>query len=426
MAGNRRVGVATLQMLICLCLLAAAASGLEIPHYSRAYTGSNPEQQFGYTPGRVIVLDLGNTNSCVAGYGPGNTMFQFCVPSWVAFTEDGTTLVGDAARSHAEINPENAIFGLKRLLGQRRNRMYDEDIVQGLIQRMAYTIGTRDRDKPTIQVSAMDNKQIDVEKIVSMVIAQLKEKAEQHLGHIVEYAVLTIPQHFHGAATSSAVYAGKLARVEIMDDTILEPVAATVAHGLHRKLHEDRGVLVLYIGGVTTDASVVALWDGSLEVIGYQYDPFLQGDDFDQRIVDYFIELIKTNHGKDINDDRVALARLRTACERAKKALSSEDHAQVSVESLFDGVDFSEPLLRSEFEELNDELFGKVIALVDRTMVQDELEKNMIDEIVLVGGSAVIPKIKKLVKDYFGGKEPNISVKPDEAIALGAAVIVHS
>ncbi|KAK3139351.1 hypothetical protein QOZ80_5AG0381930 [Eleusine coracana subsp. coracana] len=316
-------------------------------------------------------------------------MFQFCVPSWVTFTEDGTALVGNTARSHAEIHPKNAIFGPKHLLGQRRHRMYDEDIIQGLIQRMLYTIGTRDQDKPTIQVSDMDNKQIDVEKIMSMVIFQLKEKAEQHLDRIVKSAVLTVPQHFHGAATSLAVYAGKLARVEIMDDTVSEPVAATVAHGLHRKLHEDRGVLVLYIGGVTTDASVVALWDGSLKVIGYQYDPFLEGDDFDQRIVDYF-KLIKTKHGKDINDDRVALARLRTACVHAKKALSSEDHAQVSVESLFDGVDFSEPLLRSEFEELNDELFGKVIALVDRTMVQDELEKNMIDEIVLVGGSTVI------------------------------------
>ncbi|GJN13751.1 hypothetical protein PR202_gb00493 [Eleusine coracana subsp. coracana] len=142
--------------------------------------------------------------------------------------------------------------------------------------------------------------------------------------------------------------------------------------------------------------------------------------------LNYFVKLIKTKHDKDSSEDWTALARLRTACEHAKKLLSSEDRVQVSVESLFDNLHFSEPLLRSEFEELNDELFGKVITLVDRGMVQDELEKNMIDEIVLVGGSAVIPKIQKLIKEYFGGKEPNISVKPDEAIALGAAVIVHS
>ncbi|GJM87971.1 hypothetical protein PR202_ga03983 [Eleusine coracana subsp. coracana] len=302
--------------------------------------------------------------------------------------------------------------------------MYDGDIFQGLIKRMSYKIGTRDLDKPTIQVSAMDE-QFDVMKIVSMVIAQLKEKAEQRLGRIVDYAVLAVPQHFHGTTTSSAVYASKLVRLEIMDDTVSEPIAAAVAHGLHKKLREDRGALVLRVGGGTTDASVVALWDGSLEVIGYQDDPFLGGDDFDRRIVGYFVELIKTKHGKDISEECVALARLGTACERAKKALSSDDRVQLSIESLYDGVDFSEPL-RSEFEELNGELFCKVIALVDRAMVQDELEKNMIHEIVLVGGSAVIPKIQKLVKDYFGGKDPNISVKPDEAIALGAAVIVHS
>ncbi|KAK3143106.1 hypothetical protein QOZ80_4BG0358450 [Eleusine coracana subsp. coracana] len=239
------------------------------------------------------------------------------------------------------------------------------------------------------------------------VVAKLKATAERHLGR----AVFTIPQHFGQAATweavltgelaglevdvdgntvmgltsfwylrwfkrasnattSSAVYAGKLARLEIMDDTISEPVAAAFAHGLHRKLRKDRGALVLRIGGGTTDASVVTLWDGSLEVIGYEDDPFLGGDDFDQRIVDYFVELIKTKHGKDITQDRVALARLRTACERAKKALSSEDRVQVSIESLFDSVDFLETLLRSEFEELNDELFGKVIALVNKAMVQ--------------------------------------------------------
>lgn len=383
---------------MCICLLAAAASGLEIPHYHDAYTASTATEQFGYETGSVVVLDLGNPNSCVAGYdGPGKTMFQFCIPSWVAFTKDGNALVGDAARNHAEIDPDNAIFSLKRLLGRIRYRMFNEEIVQRIIKRVPYTIGTRDRYTPTIQVTAMD-KQFDVEEVMSMVIAQLKEKAEQHLGRTV-YAVLTVPQHFHGGATWSARYASRLARLELMDDTVLEPVASTVAHGLHRKLREDGNALVLRVGGGTADASIVALWDGSLEVIGYKHDPFLGGDDFDQRIVDHFVNLIKTKHGKDISQDRIALAKLKTACERAKKALSSADRAQVTSEFLVDGVDFSEPLLRSEFEELNDELFGKVIELVDNAMVQAELKKNMIDEIVLVGGSAKIPKIQKLVKD---------------------------
>ncbi|TVU50909.1 hypothetical protein EJB05_02306 [Eragrostis curvula] len=417
MAVNLRVGAA-LQMLICLCLLAAPASGLDFPVY--------------YPPAEAIIIDLGNTNSCVAGYHPAKaeTAFQFCVPSWVAFTGDGTALVGEAAKKHADdAGPGTAIFGFKRLLGLRRNRIYHEDIVQGAILRMPYKIGTRDGDMTTIQVIAMDGtiKQLAVDKIASMLIAQLKEKAEEHLGRKVEYAVVTVPLHFHDAPKWAIRFAGKLARLDIeVDAMVTEPVAAAAAYGLHRKLREDGNVLVLRVGGGTADASILTLIDGSFDIFGYGYDHFLGGDDFDQRVVDYFVQLIKTKHGKDISEDRIALGKLRTACERAKKALSSQDRVQVNVESLFDGVDFSELLLRSDFEQLNDDLFKKVIALVEEAMVDAELEKNMIDEIVLVGGSTMIPKIQKLVKDYFGGKAPNIRVKPDEAIALGAAVLVHS
>ncbi|OEL31769.1 Luminal-binding protein 5 [Dichanthelium oligosanthes] len=175
------------------------------------------------------------------------------------------------------------------------------------------------------------------------------------------------------------------------------------------------------------DASVVTLMDGYFEIFGYWNDNFLGGDDFDERTVDYFVELIKTKHGKDISQDRIALRKLRTACERAKKALRSQHHVQVSVESLFEGVDFSEPLSRPKFEELNEDLFRKLIAMVERVMVETELEKNKskIDEVVLVGGSTMIPKIQELIKAYFDGKELNIRVKPDEAVALGAAIRVQ-
>ncbi|XP_062201838.1 luminal-binding protein 5-like [Phragmites australis] len=425
-AGDRRVA-ATLRIFVCLL---AVASGFQIPDYDPSMIADSTPNQFRYPPGEVIVIDLGNTNSCVAGYVPGETetMLQFCIPSWVAFTDDGAALVGEAAKNHAGPDPEATIFGFKRLFGLRRDNEY-EDIVQRLMERVPCKIGARNVVSPSNQVKAKDGvvKQLEVRKIASMVVAELKEKAEEHLGRKVHYAVMTVPQHFTEVSTWEAIGAGEIAGLEIVS-TVLEPIAAAVAYGLRGKLREGGNALVLRVGGGTSDASVVTLIDGNFEVFGYWDDPFLGGDDFDQRIVDYFAKLIKTKHGKDISEDRVALGKLRTACEHAKKVLSNQDHAQVSVESLFDGVDFSEPLSRSKFEELNDDMFCKVIALVERAMVGAELErsKNSVDEIVLVGGSTMIPKIQKLVKNYFGGKEPNIMVKPDESIALGAAIIGHS
>ncbi|KAL6642281.1 hypothetical protein ACP70R_020462 [Stipagrostis hirtigluma subsp. patula] len=353
-------------------------------------------------------------------------MFRFCIPSWVAFTDDGAALVGEAAMNQAQADPEAAIFGFKRLLGLRRNRIYHEDMIQAVIKRVPYKIGARGGEA-AIEVKAEDGavKQLDITKIASMVVSELKKKAEEHLGHKVWYAVVTVPQHFHQASTEAAMAAGRSAGLDIDDGTVSEPVAAAAAYGLHRKLREDGNALVLHVGGGTAYASVVTMMDGDLEVWGYWDEPFLGGDNFDQRIVDHFVRLIRTKHGKDIREDGIALRRLRMACERAKKTLSSQDHVQVTVESLFDDMDFSEALSRSEFEELNDDLFHKFIAMVERVMVET---KNMIDEIVLVGGSTMIPKIQKLVKDYFDGKEPNynITVKPDEAVTIGAAVLIHS
>ncbi|CAN6344444.1 unnamed protein product [Urochloa humidicola] len=419
---------ATIQALILACLL-AAASGLQILDYPPSMYADNTPEKFWYPRGSVIAIHLGNTNSCVAGYGPGNTTFQFCIPSWVAFTDDGNTLVGEDARNHASADPESTVvFGFKRLLGLGSDHWYEGGIVQAAIKRAPYKISTRDSDTPTIPVKSKDGtvEQLDLMDVASMVISRLKNKAEEHLGRQVEYAVMTIPQHFSGVSRDTAYHAARIAMLDVVR-TVPEPTAIAVAHGLHTKLREDGSALLLRVGGGTSDASVVTLMDGNFEVFGYWDEPFLGGDDFDQRIVDHFAKLIKTKHGKDISNDRIALGKLRTACEQAKKALSSQDHVQVAVGSLFDGVDFSEPLSRSKFEELNDHLFGKLVALVDGVMAQAGLErrKSKIDEIVLVGGSTMIPKIQRLVKDYFGGREPSIRVKPDEAVALGA-VYVHS
>ncbi|CAN6348897.1 unnamed protein product [Urochloa humidicola] len=427
-AGGGRRLAATFQALILACLL-AAASGLQILDYPPSMYADNTPEKFWYPRGSVIAIHLGNTNSCVAGYGPGKTTFQFCIPSWVAFTENGTTtLVGEDARNHAGADSESTVvFGFKRLLGLGSNHWYEGGIVQTAIKRAPYKITTRDSDTPTIPVKSKDGtvEQLDLTNVASMVISQLKDKAEEHLGRQVEYAVMTIPQHFSGVSRDTAYHAARMAKLDVVQ-TVPEPTAIAVAYGLHKKLREDGNALVLRVGGGTSDATVVTLMDGNFEVFGYWDEPFLGGDDFDQRIVDYFAKLIKTKHGKDISNDTISLGKLRMACENAKKALSSQDHVQVTIGSLFDGVDFSEPLSWSKFEELNDDLFDKLIALVDGVMAQARLErrKSKIDEIVLVGGSTVIPKIQRLVKDYFGGREPR--VKPDEAVALGAAVYVHS
>ncbi|CAN6335489.1 unnamed protein product [Urochloa humidicola] len=426
--GDRRLA-AILQALIFACLL-AASSGLQILDYPPSMYADNTADEFWCPRGSVIAIDLGNTNSCVSGYGPGEATFLFCIPSWVAFTEDGTTLVGDAARNHAGSDPESTVFGFKRLLGLRPNHMYWKDLVLTAIERAPYKISaTTNVYTVTIPVKSKDGtvRQLDLPNVASMVIAQLKEKAEAHLGRQVDYAVMTIPQHFSGPSRDAAERAGRIAGLDVVR-TIPEPTAIAVAYDLHRKLRGDGSALVLRVGGGTSDASVVTLMDGNFEVFGYWDEPFLGGDDFDQRIVDHFAKLIKTKHGKDITNDSVALGKLRTACEQAKKKLSSQDLVQVTIGSLFDGVDFSEPLSQSKFEELNDDLFGKLIALVDRVMAQAGLERrrSKIDEIVLAGGSAMIPRIQRLVKDYFGGREQNITVKPDEAVALGAVVYVHS
>ncbi|KAF8657929.1 hypothetical protein HU200_059742 [Digitaria exilis] len=424
--------IARALLLILVCLLAVVSS-LQIPnHLATTHANSTPDR-YRQRPRPAIVIDLGNTNSCVAGYEPGKpeTVFQHCIPSWVAFTDDGAALVGEAAKNYAGAHHEAAVSGFKRLLGLRLNHEFEEAVVQRLSERVPYKIGARDFVWPVAEVKAMDGevRQLYIEEIASMVVAELKKKAEDHLGRTVRDAVVTVPGHFNDPSTWAAMDAGKMAGLDVVR-TVSEQFAAAVAYGLHvdGKLRENGNVLVLHVGGGTADASVVTRMDGSLEILADANDPFLGGDDFDQGIVDYFVKLIKTKHGNDISEDRIALGKLRTACERAKKALSSQDRAQVSIESLFGGVDFTESISRQMFEELNDDLFGKVIALVEKAMVQAELEMGTIkiDEIVLVGGSTMIPKIQRLVRDYFGGKELNVVVKPDEAVAHGAAVHVQS
>jgi heat shock protein 5 len=299
--------------------------------------------------------------------------------------------------------------------------------VQRVIKRVPYKLVEKDFN-PHIQVKTNDGvaKEFGAEQITATVIAKLREAAEAYIGRDVRYAIFTVPQHYNDAPKESMRYAGWIAGMHATR-MLDEPIVAAVAYGLHQKLREEDNALVLHVGGGTADASVLTVADGVFQYCSARHDPFLGGDDFDQRIVDHFVELIKQKHGRDISNDKEAHGKLRTACEQAKKVLSTRRHAQLAIESLVDGVNFSETLTRAKFEELNQDLFLKVMALLDRVMVEAELEKrrSMIDEIVLIGGSTMIPKIQRLVRDYFDGKEINASLKPDEVVTLGAALLTH-
>ncbi|PKA55769.1 Luminal-binding protein 5 [Apostasia shenzhenica] len=284
-----------------------------------------------------------------------------------------------------------------------------------------YKIVNKD-GKPYIQVKIKDGetKVFSPEEISAMVLTKMKETAEAYLGKKIKDAVVTVPAYFNDAQRQATKDAGIIAGLNVAR-IINEPTAAAIAYGLDKKGGE-KNILVFDLGGGTFDVSILTIDNGVFEVLATNGDTHLGGEDFDQRIMEYFIKLIKKKHGKDISKDNRALGKLRRECERAKRALSNQHQVQVEIEALYDGMDISEPLTRARFEELNNDLFRKTMGLVKKAMEDAGLEKNQIHEIVLVGGSTRIPKVQQLLKDYFDGKEPNMGLNPDEAVAFGAAV----
>uniref|UniRef100_A0A6N2JZW1 Uncharacterized protein n=1 Tax=Salix viminalis TaxID=40686 RepID=A0A6N2JZW1_SALVM len=354
--------------------------------------------------GTVIGIDLGTTYSCVGVYKNGhveiiaNDQGNRITPSWVAFT-DSERLIGEAAKNQAAVNAERTIFDVKRLIG----RKFEDKEVQKDMKLVPYKIVSKD-GKPYIQVKIKDG----------------ETKPRGFLGKKIKDAVVTVPAYFNDAQRQATKDAGVIAGLNVAR-IINEPTAAAIAYGLDKKGGE-KNILVFDLGGGTFDVSILTIDNGVFEVLSTNGDTHLGGEDFDMRIMEYFIKLIKKKHGKDISKDNRALGKLRRECERAKRALSSQHQVRVEIESLHDGVDFSEPLTRARFEELNNDLFRKTMGPVKKAMEDAGMEKNQIDEIVLVGGSTRIPKVQQLLKDYFDGKEPNKGVNPDEAVAFGAAV----
>ena len=376
--------------------------------------------------GTVIGIDLGTTYSCVGvNKGSGsveiiaNDQGNRITPSYVSWTESGERLVGDAAKNQASINPENTIFDAKRLIG----RAYKDPTVQADKKLFPFKIVDK-KSKPFVQVTTNDGKkEFAAEEISAMVLAKMKTIAEAHLGETVTHAVVTVPAYFNDAQRQATKDAGTISGLNVMR-IINEPTAAAIAYGLDKKSASDseKNILVFDLGGGTFDVTMLTIDSGVFEVLATNGDTHLGGEDFDQRVMKYFLKKFKKAHKIDASKDKKAVQKLRREVERVKRALSSEHQARLDVESFTEGIDFSETLTRARFEELNMDLFKRTLKPVERVMKDSGLKKSEVDEIVLVGGSTRIPKIQQMIKDYFNGKEPNRGINPDEAVAYGAAV----
>jgi heat shock protein 5 len=372
--------------------------------------------------GTVIGIDLGTTYSCVGVFKNGrveiiaNDQGNRITPSYVAFTPDGDRLIGDAAKNQLTSNPENTVFDAKRLIG----RQWKDKSVQNDLKYFPFKLVDK-KDKPHISVSVKgEQKTFAAEEISAMVLSKMKEVAEDYLGTTVTHAVVTVPAYFNDAQRQATKDAGTISGLQVLR-IINEPTAAAIAYGLDKKEGE-KNILVFDLGGGTFDVSLLTIDNGVFEVIATNGDTHLGGEDFDQRVMDYFMKLYKKKKGKDVRKDNRAVQKLRREVEKAKRALSSQHTTRVEIESFFEGEDFSETLTRAKFEELNLDLFRNTMKPVKKVLEDADLTKKEVDEVVLVGGSTRIPKIQSLVKEFFDGKEPNRGINPDEAVAYGAAV----
>ncbi|CAM9640711.1 unnamed protein product, partial [Chrysoparadoxa australica] len=348
-------------------------------------------------------------------------------PSYVSWDSNGERLIGDAAKNQATVNPETTVFDVKRLIG----RQFNDKTVQADVKLFPFKVVSK-QGKPNVEVSVKgDKKTFAPEEISAMILNKMKETAENFLGKEVEHAVVTVPAYFNDAQRQATKDAGTISGMTVQR-IINEPTAAAIAYGMDKKGGE-KNILVFDLGGGTFDVTLLTIDNGVFEVLATNGDTHLGGEDFDQRVMQYFIKMLKKKSSADIAGDKKALQKLRREVERVKRVLSSKPQARVEIEGLYDGEDFSETLTRARFEELNMDLFKKTLGPVTKVLSDADVSKSEIDEIVLVGGSTRIPKaiihllccsfcVQQLLKDFFDGKEPSKGINPDEAVAFGAAV----
>ncbi|HWM61842.1 MAG TPA: molecular chaperone DnaK [Rhizomicrobium sp.] len=371
---------------------------------------------------KVIGIDLGTTNSCVAvmeGSAPKvieNAEGARTTPSIVAFTPDGERLIGQPAKRQGVTNPEHTYFAIKRLIGRR----FDDPMTQKDMGMVPYKIVKADNGDAWVQ--GRDGK-FSPSEISGFILQKMKETAEAHLGEKVTQAVITVPAYFNDAQRQATKDAGKIAGLEVLR-IINEPTAAALAYGLDKK---QSGVIAVYdLGGGTFDVSVLEIGDGVFEVKSTNGDTFLGGEDFDQRVVNFLADEFKKENGIDLRSDRLALQRLKDAAEKAKIELSSAQQTEVNLP--FITADASGPkhltikITRATLEKLVDDLIQKTIGPVKQALKDAGVTYSQIDEVILVGGMTRMPKVQEAVKTLFGGKEPHKGVNPDEVVAIGAAI----
>ncbi|KAJ1025204.1 hypothetical protein NDA16_002709 [Ustilago loliicola] len=370
----------------------------------------------------AIGIDLGTTYSCVGWWVNerveiiANDQGNRTTPSYVAFTES-ERLIGDAAKNQAAMNPRQTVFDAKRLIGRR----YDDPDVKKDMQHWPFTVIDKD-GSPFIEVNYLgETKQFSPQEISSMVLTKMKEIAEAKIGKEVKKAVITVPAYFNDSQRLATKDAGAIAGLDVLR-IINEPTAAAIAYGLDSKSSTEKNVLIYDLGGGTFDVSLLNITGGVFAVKATAGDTHLGGEDFDNALLDHFKKEFERKNKLDISGDARAVRRLRSACERAKRTLSSVTQTTVEVDSLFQGVDFQANITRARFEEINAAAFKGTIDPVAKVLKDSKIPADKVDDIVLVGGSTRIPKIQSLISEFFGGRQLNKSINPDEAVAYGAAV----
>lgn len=371
-----------------------------------------------------IGIDLGTTYSCVGVWKNdrveiiANDQGNRTTPSYVAFTET-ERLIGDAAKNQSAMNSKNTVFDAKRLIG----RKYNDPIVQADKKLWPFDLVSGDDGRPQIKVDFKgESKVFYPEEISAMVLTKMKETAEAYLGKKVKNAVITVPAYFNDSQRQATKDAGVIAGLNVLR-IINEPTAAAIAYGLDKgKTSKDKNILIFDCGGGTTDMSVLNMDEEVFQVLATAGDSHLGGEDFDNRMVEFFLAEFKKKHKKDLRESERSVRRLKTACERAKRTLATATSAAIEIDSLYEGIDFYTSITRAKFEDLCADLFRQCADMCVKVLTDAKLSKGQIDEIVMVGGSTRIPKLQDLIREQFNGKELNKSINPDEAVAYGAAV----